>query len=73
MRKTQLSLLWDDVPIFTFLVRCQFIPNHTNHDLIRDEISSVHDLLCLFTELSLPLDLGSEHISSCEVTDTVFG
>jgi hypothetical protein len=61
------------LPILAFLVRSQFIPNHTNHDLITDQISPIHDLLGLFTKISLSLNLRSKHISSSKMTDTVLG
>jgi hypothetical protein len=65
-------LIGADSPVLALLVVGQLILDHVDHDLIADEVSSVHDLLGLFTEVSLSLDLGSKHVSSSQVADTVF-
>ena len=44
-------------PVGTLLVGLQLIPDHPDHDLIRDEPPSVHDLLGLLAERRLLGDL----------------
>jgi hypothetical protein len=61
-----------DSPVLALLIVGQLVLDHVDHDLIADEVSSVHDLLGLFTEVSLSLNLGSKHVSSSQVAYTVF-
>jgi hypothetical protein len=62
----------NDSPVLALLVVGQLVLDHVDHDLVADEVSSVHDLLGLFTEVGLLLDLRSKHVTSSQVADAVF-
>jgi hypothetical protein len=60
-----------DAPELALLVLLKLTLDHTDDDLVRNESSSVHDLLGLLAELSTLLDLVAEHVTGSEVADVV--
>ena len=56
-----------DAPILARLVVLELVLDHPNHDIIADESPSVHDLLCLPTELGFLGNLLAEHVPCREV------
>lgn len=46
-----------DIPVLALGVGVELVPNHSNHDLIVDETSFVHDLLRRQTQRGLRCDL----------------
>lgn len=58
-------------PVLALLVRLQLVLDHTDHDLIRDQSTGIHDLLGLLAELGLLADLVSEHVTGSQVADAV--
>lgn len=60
-----------DSPVLALRVGRELLLDHADHDFVADEISAVHDLLGLFTQIGLSRDLRSEHVASGQVADTV--
>jgi hypothetical protein len=68
---TRSNLSSSHAPVLTFLVGLQLVLDHTDHDLVRDQTTSVHDLLGFLTQLCLGSDLRSKHVPGSEVADAV--
>lgn len=60
------------VPILAVLVVLKLVFDDTNHNIITNQPSSIHNLLCLDTERSLLGDLLSQHVTSRQMADTEF-
>lgn len=60
-----------DPPVVALGVLLELLLDHTDHDLVADEATLVHDLLGGFTQVGLPRDLVSEHVTGCQMADTV--
>lgn len=58
----------EDEASLALLVVLQLLLNHANDDVIADETTLVHDLLGFPTERSLLGDLGSQHVTSGQMT-----
>lgn len=58
-------------PASALVVGLKLVLDHTDHDLIRDESTGVHDLLCLLAELCTLSDLLTEHVAGSQVADLV--
>lgn len=61
-----------NAPVLTCLVSLELVPNHTYHDVVRDEPTGIHDFFCLNAEWGLFGDLIAEHVARREVTDAAF-
>ncbi|KAH3668618.1 hypothetical protein OGAPHI_002372 [Ogataea philodendri] len=64
---------WESVqnePVLALLVVGQLILDHVDHDLIRNKLTLVHDLLGLNTKRSLLGNLRTQHVTSGQVTST---
>lgn len=51
------------IPILALAVLLELCLDHVDHDLVADETSGVHDLLCFPAEGCLGRDLCSQHVS----------
>ena len=54
--------------MFAVLVVLQLALDHTNHDLVRNQFTLVHDLFGFPTEIGLGGDLGAKHVTGGQVT-----
>ena len=52
-----------DPPVVALGVLLELLLDHTDHDLVADETSGIHDLLGLATEGCLRSNLCAEHVS----------
>lgn len=55
------------IPALALLVRVQLALDHANHDLVRDQLALVHDLLSLLAELRLRGDLSAQHVTGSQM------
>jgi hypothetical protein len=57
------------IPVLAGFVGLQLVLNHTDHNVITDETSGVHDFLCLDTEFCLGRYLFTQHVTCSQVAD----
>jgi hypothetical protein len=57
-------------PIFAVRIVFYLILDHANHDVVRDQASGIYDLLGLYTQRCLSLDLLAQHVTGGQMTDT---
>lgn len=57
--------------MLALLVVVQLALDHANHNLIRDQLALIHDLLGLLAQLGLSCDLRAEHVAGCEVAAAI--
>ena len=54
-----------NIPVLALCVVFNLVFDHSNHDLVTDESTLVHDLLCLTAQRGFLCDLRPEHVSCC--------
>ena len=59
--------MYANVPVLALLVVLELVPNHAHHNVVRDEPTSIHDLLGLDTERRLLRHLLAQHVARREV------
>lgn len=59
------------LPVLALLVVIQLVLDHVDHDLVRDQLALIHDLLRLPAELGLRGHLRAQHVSGSQMADTV--
>lgn len=57
-----------DSPIVALLVVLKLLFDHSNHDLVRDQLALVHDLLRLLAKVGLLGNLRAQHVSGRQMT-----
>lgn len=57
-------------PVLASLVVLKLVLDHSDHDVVTDKTSRVHNLLGCNSERSLCRDLFTQHVTSRQVADT---
>lgn len=59
------------LPVGAILVLLELLLDHTDHNVVTDQSSSIHNLLGGLSELGLSRDLRPQHVTGSEMADAV--